>query len=621
MQMRVRHVLTLGATMLCAVIGAVAAPIESSAAVAIMWNAPTPNLSSVGMPTAVSCPSTTFCMIVDASGQAVKFDGSWHKPVHVGGTLTMISCSSRYFCMAGDRAGQTFRYANGTWKNAGTLAFRFDGQSPSIDCLRSTKCIAVGARKAARWNGSQWVQITTVLGSGQTFTGVSCASDSFCMALSNGPSSITAVWKFDGTTWYRQARFLPGYIFLGISCSSPSFCAAVGSTFALETFNGHRWTSSAAGTPVSDTLFTVSCPTLTSCMAVGYSGLALRWSGDRWLRAHRIGTGDYLTGVSCATATYCVAVDGMGARLLFNGTGWSHRYVDPTHGPLADISCAPGGALCVGIDEAGNAARYTPTGGWSGITRVDPHADPAFDTSATISCPSATFCLLGDSRSYVRKRTPDGWVSVARAPFATLQPSFDRWKLSCSSSTFCMGLAEDGYSSYFNGTGWSPVKSVPAVSDGVFWTLSCASRTFCVAANWDGAVSRWNGTGWSQLKVFAPTAVLESVTCAPTSFCLLQLMDSSNGYAEYTYVSTGGSWSKQGSLPTPGSSVVSCASATLCLGADQNGSVWQFDGSQWSSPAADVLGSTDQPTGLSCGSPHLCAAWNATKIAVTVPTG
>jgi hypothetical protein len=67
--------------------------------------------------------------------------------------------------------------------------------------------------------------------------------------------------------------------------------------------------------------------------------------------------------------------------------------------------------------------------------------------------------------------------------------------------------------------------------------------------------------------------------------------------------------------------VVSCASATLCLGADQNGSVWQFDGSQWSSPAADVLGSTDQPTGLSCGSPHLCAAWNATKIAVTVPTG
>ncbi len=77
------------------------------------------NQSALGMafdvqPTSVSCTSTSFCVAVDALGNAMTYDGNaWSSPVKVdpaadlrtGATLDSVACASPTFCVAVDSSG------------------------------------------------------------------------------------------------------------------------------------------------------------------------------------------------------------------------------------------------------------------------------------------------------------------------------------------------------------------------------------------------------------------------------------------------------------------------------------------------------------------------------------
>ena|SRR5487761_1306374 len=63
----------------------------------------------------IDCASPTFCVAVDAGGNAVTYDGSgWSPPAPIdldGGGLNGVSCPTVSFCMAVDDAGSALSYA------------------------------------------------------------------------------------------------------------------------------------------------------------------------------------------------------------------------------------------------------------------------------------------------------------------------------------------------------------------------------------------------------------------------------------------------------------------------------------------------------------------------------
>lgn len=95
--------------------------------------------------TSVSCPSTSFCIAVDADGNAYRYNGTqWSSAKHIDKTgyeLTTISCPNSSFCMAVDEAGGALSYNGSTWSRISLV----DGNNSitSISCPTGGFCIAV----------------------------------------------------------------------------------------------------------------------------------------------------------------------------------------------------------------------------------------------------------------------------------------------------------------------------------------------------------------------------------------------------------------------------------------------------------------------------------------------
>ena len=97
--------------------------------------------------TAVSCPTTTFCMAVDRLGQALRWNGrTWSAPDAVdpnglhGAALTAVSCPTATLCVAADDAGTVL-----TWSGEGWTPTDVDSDLPltGLSCPTPTYCVAV----------------------------------------------------------------------------------------------------------------------------------------------------------------------------------------------------------------------------------------------------------------------------------------------------------------------------------------------------------------------------------------------------------------------------------------------------------------------------------------------
>ena len=150
-----------------------------------------------------------------------------------------------------------------------------------------------------QWNGTTW---STVVGpvAGGRLSAVTCATPTFCFAVgSHDPGTLIERW--DGTSWSTVASPNPGGTqgeLNGVACWSASGCIAVGdwgsygkTKTLVERWDGVAWRIDASPKPagaVSASLGAVSCPSTTSCFAVGqhaeagdYKGGALleHWNG------------------------------------------------------------------------------------------------------------------------------------------------------------------------------------------------------------------------------------------------------------------------------------------------------------------------------------------------------
>jgi len=187
----------------------------------------------------VSCASPTFCM-AGAAVNIFSFNGSsWSTPpasvdsTNTGGSktpfytgvtrghygLAQVSCPTTSFCAIIDGWGNAFTYDGNGWSSANKI-------DPvkvlsGVSCVSSSWCVVTAQGQVMTFDGTSWSQPQTIDG-GATLTGVSCPATSFCLAVDNHGRALT----FNGTSW-SSPQLIDNAGLTGVSCVSATRCTAV----------------------------------------------------------------------------------------------------------------------------------------------------------------------------------------------------------------------------------------------------------------------------------------------------------------------------------------------------------------------------------------------------------
>jgi hypothetical protein len=260
----------------------------------------------------------------------------------------------------------------------GVTSREFDAISCSVNFL----CTAVGNFGAEAWNGSSWRVALQGLTSQMFLSGVSCGSDTNCLAVGREvvprgtlpPNVRTFAEVRSGLIWNRPYPPNPTptgqYSTLNdrlaaVSCWSVTACMSVGydnqESLAEELVNS---TWKVLPTPVPSGgyraygLRGVSCLT-NMCFAVGANHvngslvvpIINRWDGSKWAAMTAatlpITTNALLTSVSCVASNFCMAAgsDSSGPIVeSWNGVKWRFQALRTPSGgsgaTLLGIDCA-----------------------------------------------------------------------------------------------------------------------------------------------------------------------------------------------------------------------------------------------------------------------------------------
>ncbi|HLX78855.1 MAG TPA: Ig-like domain-containing protein, partial [Acidimicrobiales bacterium] len=383
------------------------------------------------------------------------------------------------------------------------------------------------------------------------------------------------------------------------ACASNTRCVAVGnyvgsaSTYdgliETGTYSGSSWAWTAVTAPASGLvppasatadvwLYGVSCPTTTSCIAVGYysdssggiDGLIVTgaYSGSSWnwtptsapdtpLTPSAISPPDYsLNDVSCPSTTSCFAVgryydvssnpEGLIETGIYSGSSWSWKpstvpttgLSPPSNGspdisPLG-VSC-PTSSTCLAVgnylDTSSHFEGLIETGSYSGSswtwaasTAPTSGLNPAQSASpnvsvAGISCPTPISCVgdgyYRDSANYTDGLIETGsysgssWTWAASTaptsglnPVSSASPQVELHDVSCPSTTFCVGSGSYPDSSHgldglfevgtHSNSGWTWTPNAAPLSSGlnpasnstpdsVLYGVSCPTTLTCAA--------------------------------------------------------------------------------------------------------------------------------------------
>jgi hypothetical protein len=553
-----------------------------------------------GFLSGVACTSATTCIATGASNPftpsattlAERWNGTrWTlqvtpNPPQGGGELNGVSCTSVSACIAvgNSNAGNLAERWNGTrWQiqptpNPAGAQFTFLN---AVACAPASGCIAAGAYinssgafhgLAERWDGASWaIQPTPSLPGGvmSSLIGVACTSATGCLAVGfsgpsggNNQSPATLAERWNGSTWRVQDTPNPpgaaASELNAASCVSPAACIAVGLTSnsrgipltLAQRWNGHTWSILPTPSPVDGgNLIGVSCPSRSSCLAVGGHGnpfneippgtLAERWNGTRWRiqpTPNPPGGGWSLGAVSCTSPSACTAV---GGRLVPPGepTGtlaerWDgHTWrIQPTPNPpghgiklLDSVSCtSPSSCMAVGVefDPATGESLGTLAERWDGRAwRIVPTFKPAPAGPNAglngVACTSASACTAVGNRTNARTLAErwDGHIwSVQATPNPAGAQDITLAAVACPARTVCtafgLNLTGSGpltLAERWSGGAWriQPTPGLVAYDIG-FPGVACPTPSACYAvASYTNngpsltLVERWNRTGTS----------------------------------------------------------------------------------------------------------------------------
>ncbi len=565
---------------------------------------PTPALAPNGHLSAVSCLSVASCWAVgyshDGSGVDVSLAEHWD------GTRWAIEATPNPH-----RGNNTFL--------------------TGVSCSSPTACTAVGdyvdgvgqqVALAERWDGRRWeIQpMSSPSGATSTFlTSVSCASSSRCSAVgysSRGAGQTTSIaLRWDGATWQSQeVPTLSGGTssrLSSVGCASASACTAVG--FSGDVFaapqpfsarwNGVVWQIEPTPQPPGATrsvLSSVSCPTATECVAVGYwhdngkggGSLAEHWDGTAWTATPTPGgPTDVYNAVSCPTASACLVVGKRGladfVAARWDGTTWTST-ATPASGPQVDtnyrgLSCTTLSA-CVAVGASETATfdftYLTLAAGWNGSSwanQVTPNPLGATSNDlVAVSCATEQFCVAVGYH----------WKSPSVA-----EPLVERW----------------------SGTRWS-VDSTPPLQGSSLDAVSCAAEDDCLAvgsfvdSTGQSATlaEHWNGASWQVEATPVPAgsvgAGFSGVSCATAV--------AGNGAGRNT-----AGQGNRGVCVAVGA-YGDASGATVMLAERRTATAWQIQ--PVTAPVGTVAGAL---YGVSCATLTACTALGAFHTASPTPSG
>ena len=383
---------------------------------------------------AVTCPSSTFCVAVDQFGDVITSSNptggaaAWittnvegvplDDPNAQGVSLSDVSCPSIGFCVAID-SGNVVTSRNPTGGAAAWAMANVDSSNDvqGVSCPTINLCVAVDHFSNVVTSTNPTGQVPTWTVTNLSGIGVSSLSSIFCprseLCIAVGeqilgawgyPILVTSTDPAGGPAAWKVTKVAdPGVV--GVSCPSITLCVAVGGNDVSTSTNPNgastKW-AVAHLTTGSNFLIDVSCPTISLCVALDTAGNVFTSSkptgGVRaWRKVARVSANDFQGMLSCPSADLCVAVDIYGDAASGDPTGgaavWKVTKPAGNHW-LSAMSC-PSVNLCVAVGYGGNVlTTITPTDGaaaWKSIHAI------GTNLLVDVSCPTASLCFAADS--------------------------------------------------------------------------------------------------------------------------------------------------------------------------------------------------------------------------------
>jgi hypothetical protein len=257
-----------------------------------------------------------------------------------------------------------------------------------VSCATPTLCIAVGGSGEAVVQDGDY-QYETRPESVPTFNAISCAPGTrFCMAADNQGNVVP--WR-DGE-FGAVDSIDDDFEFQSVSCPTVTFCMAIDHEDVTFKYAGGVWSRlPLANKPASGVYANfnrVSCASSTFCVALTGATNGVRyatWNGTGWTDNTSKIPGESANPKSlvCTSSTFCLATTSAGTADRFNGTTWTVQSVSTTQ---LWAGCA--GTTCQAIDQ--NVRGYSTVNGtdWTGPT--------ALNASTNISIPSSVACVATD---------------------------------------------------------------------------------------------------------------------------------------------------------------------------------------------------------------------------------
>jgi len=313
--------------------------------------------------------------------------------------------------------------------------------------------------------------------SGPLMSGVSCPSESLCVAVgAAGPDIAAGIVVFSQAPtgglaqWHAVTLPPPGgeaaaFNLSAISCASQGLCVAISDKGFIYVSTEPTGTAAAWSPTVIKEgrgMFDVSCPSASFCAAVGGKGGKVFTSTDpvsgQWQMTQIAGSPN-LRGVSCGTPSLCVAIGKVGETNTQAGEGRIFVSTDPTGGAstwaeaatpggpvgLQGVSCAST-MLCAAGNVTGDVLTSTePTGGAASWREANGGGSMRI---TSVSCPTASRCVAVDDNGDVLTSTdPSGagsWHFENLVPALTESPGNGLFSASCASVSLCALVGTDG---------------------------------------------------------------------------------------------------------------------------------------------------------------------------------
>ncbi|HJT80811.1 MAG TPA: hypothetical protein VJ719_06410 [Chthoniobacterales bacterium] len=279
-----------------------------------------------------------------------------------------------------------------------------------VSCPAADDCWAIGYHdngsvfqtSALHWDGNVWSIVTSPNSSpaqNNFLTDIHCVSSSLCWAAGyydNGAAYQTLIERWDGNSWAvvsspNTSATLQNRLH-GITCSSANDCWAVGRYFdgvdiktLTEHWDGNTWTIVSSPNDIDsheNILWSVACPSATSCWSVGSNGsggdgtgqpMIQHWDGNSWsiIDSPKPTQGpfnyNFLRNITCTSAAHCVAVgyqfvNGVNQTLIehWNGLVWN---IVASANTSATESNYLFGLTCVSTFNCWSAGYYTNESG------------------------------------------------------------------------------------------------------------------------------------------------------------------------------------------------------------------------------------------------------------------